>query len=92
MPRHQPNRTATRKPINPLTDQIRRVESLADALDTVEPAVESLERLRQLRDQVNRAIDVGIVRAKLEGEYWPSIAAALRVSPQAVQQRARALV
>jgi len=80
-----------RKASNRLVAQIRRVNQIHDELDELAPVTRSLEDLRRLRDQVNQAIDAGIVQAKVEGLYWPAIGAALRISPQAVQQRFRSL-
>jgi hypothetical protein len=74
-----------------LSKQLRRVATLTDQLDFVEPAGTVLANLRELRDQVNRAIDHGIIHAKESGLYWDEIGTALRASPTAVAQRHQAI-
>jgi hypothetical protein len=50
-----------------------------------------LELLSHQRDLGNRALDLGIIMSREKGASWRTISTALKLSPQAVEQRMRRL-
>ena len=71
-----------------LRRELEKVDHAMAAVDDATNSLQLLVRLGELRSAVNGAIDSTIVRARQTDEStWSRIGAALRLSPQAVQQR-----
>lgn len=90
--KRSPNRSATRKPSDPLADALRRHQNVAEAIEPYSDPLEILQALFIARRAADLAIDEAILRARAAGEYWPEIGGALRISQQAAQQRHASLI
>lgn len=60
-------------------------------LDGKAPAASQLRQLGRLREQLERTTRVTLQQAHFDGESWPTLGAALMMSPQGAQQKAAIL-
>ena len=87
MTKRAPNRTATRRPTNPLVAQFRTLTELASDLQPNGLPGTALSDLSDIRDALAVAIETAEDRCHEAGYSWSQIGAALNISPQAAQQR-----
>ena len=86
MSKRAPNRTATRRPVNPLEAPFRQLAALAGDLQPNRLPGDSLRQLGDIRAVLATAIDANVDRCHEAGYSWTQIGAALGISPQAAQQ------
>lgn len=84
--RRAPNRTATRKPIDPvLTAHIRLARAQMNA--TTYPRTDAIKSYVEVRNAADEAIALAVEHARYDGASWADIAAALGVTTQAAHKR-----
>ena len=84
--RREPNRTATRKPVDAVMESYLRVRKQSLQLTTYPPTA-SVNAYQRLIEESEAAIAAVVDRLRWDGASWAEIGEVLGVSPQAAHKR-----
>lgn len=88
MPRKTLSARGVQSAPTPLEAQLRATIHRAGSIQPEGAALQQLRTLQLLQAQLSRAISAALPEARAAGHSWAEIGGALKVSPQAAQQRA----